>query len=308
MEFTGLGGGVMLAIAAALWLLYLLPNWLKNREYMATEKNAVRLQQTIRVLAETSLAETRDARMSANAQQDSTNSSQQQQQYQTQQQQQQYQTQQRQQQARARQARYAGPVAVGVPVRVRVVPSSQRARARLRRTRVLTALILLAAIVIGIVQIGLMIGVGAVGASWLVLGTATLGAFSSVAMLSKLAEVARSRRAPVAAGVVRRTSLGERTAPVVAPAAGWTPVPLPKPLYLSRSAAPASAVGNPVLELELAAASAERALRLVQQPPGIVPRSPAASASPFAAMGIVDVTSTTAPDLDAVLARRRAAG
>jgi hypothetical protein len=304
MEFTGLGGGVMLAIAAALWLLYLLPNWLKNREYMATEKNAVRLQQTIRVLAETSLAETRDARMSANAQQDSTNSSQQ---YQTQQQQQ-YQTQQRQQQARARQARYAGPVAVGVPVRVRVVPSSQRARARLRRTRVLTALILLAAIVIGIVQIGLMIGVGAVGASWLVLGTATLGAFSSVAMLSKLAEVARSRRAPVAAGVVRRTSLGERTAPVVAPAAGWTPVPLPKPLYLSRSAAPASAVGNPVLELELAAASAERALRLVQQPPGIVPRSPAASASPFAAMGIVDVTSTTAPDLDAVLARRRAAG
>ena len=307
MEFTGLGGGVMLAIAAALWLLYLLPNWLKNREYMATEKNAVRLQQTIRVLAETSLAETRDARMSANAQQDSTNSSQQ---YQTQQQQQQqqYQTQQRQQQARARQARYAGPVAVGVPVRVRVVPSSQRARARLRRTRVLTALILLAAIVIGIVQIGLMIGVGAVGASWLVLGTATLGAFSSVAMLSKLAEVARSRRAPVAAGVVRRTSLGERTAPVVAPAAGWTPVPLPKPLYLSRSAAPASAVGNPVLELELAAASAERALRLVQQPPGIVPRSPAASASPFAAMGIVDVTSTTAPDLDAVLARRRAVG
>jgi hypothetical protein len=296
MEFTGLGGGVMLAIAAALWLLYLLPNWLKNREYMATEKNAVRLQQTIRVLAETSLAETRDARMSANAQQDSTNSSQQ------------YQTQQRQQQARARQARYAGPVAVGVPVRVRVVPSSQRARARLRRTRVLTALILLAAIVIGIVQIGLMIGVGAVGASWLVLGTATLGAFSSVAMLSKLAEVARSRRAPVAAGVVRRTSLGERTAPVVAPAAGWTPVPLPKPLYLSRSAAPASAVGNPVLELELAAASAERALRLVEQPPGIVPRSPAASASPFAAMGIVDVTSTTAPDLDAVLARRRAAG
>lgn len=288
MEFTGLGGGVMLAIAAVLWLLYLLPNWLKNREYMATEKNAVRLQQTIRVLAETSLGETREAAMSANGQRDAVNSS--------------------TQHMRAGEARFAGPVAVGVPVRVRVVPSSERARARLRRTRVLTALILLAAIVIGIVQIGLMIGVGAVGASWLVLGTATLGAFSSVAMLSKLAEVARSRRAPVAAGVVRRTSLGERTAPVVAPAAGWTPVPLPRPLYLSRSAAPAAAVGNPVLELELAAASAERALRLVEQPPGIVPRSPAASASPFAAMGIVDVASTTAPDLDAVLARRRAAG
>ena len=53
MELTGLGGGIMLAIAAVLWLVYLLPTWLRRREYLATERNAVRLQQTIRVLAET---------------------------------------------------------------------------------------------------------------------------------------------------------------------------------------------------------------------------------------------------------------
>ena len=52
MELTGAGGGLMLAIAAALWLAYLVPNWFKRREYLATERNAVRLQQTIRVLAE----------------------------------------------------------------------------------------------------------------------------------------------------------------------------------------------------------------------------------------------------------------
>jgi len=47
-----LGGGVVVALAAALWLAYLIPTWLRRREYMATERNAVRLQQTLRILAE----------------------------------------------------------------------------------------------------------------------------------------------------------------------------------------------------------------------------------------------------------------
>ena len=49
-----LGGGVVVALAAALWLAYLIPVWLRRREYLATERNAVRLQQTLRILAETS--------------------------------------------------------------------------------------------------------------------------------------------------------------------------------------------------------------------------------------------------------------
>jgi hypothetical protein len=49
-----MGGGVVVAVAAALWLAYLVPVWLRRREYLATERNAVRLQQTLRILAETS--------------------------------------------------------------------------------------------------------------------------------------------------------------------------------------------------------------------------------------------------------------
>src|SRR5919107_4527699 len=48
-----IGGGVLVAAAAALWIAYLLPSWLRRRQYLATERNAVRLQQTLRVLAET---------------------------------------------------------------------------------------------------------------------------------------------------------------------------------------------------------------------------------------------------------------
>ncbi|MCU1404876.1 MAG: hypothetical protein JWQ43_1179, partial [Glaciihabitans sp.] len=44
----------MFAAAAGLWLVYLMPTWFRRREYLATERNAVRLQQTLRVLAETS--------------------------------------------------------------------------------------------------------------------------------------------------------------------------------------------------------------------------------------------------------------
>ena len=50
---ASLGGGAIIAFAAVLWLLYLTPTWLRRREYVRTERTAVRLQQTLRVLAET---------------------------------------------------------------------------------------------------------------------------------------------------------------------------------------------------------------------------------------------------------------
>lgn len=53
------GGGVLVAVAAALWIVYLLPNWFRRRQYEASERHAIRLQQTLRVLAET--AETPEA-------------------------------------------------------------------------------------------------------------------------------------------------------------------------------------------------------------------------------------------------------
>lgn len=48
-----LGGGVIVAVTVLLWLVYLLPSWHSRRQYDAAERNAVRLNQALRVLAET---------------------------------------------------------------------------------------------------------------------------------------------------------------------------------------------------------------------------------------------------------------
>ncbi len=54
MEGQVLGGGVVVLIAAVLWLVYLLPSWYSRHQYNATERNAVRMSQALRILAETS--------------------------------------------------------------------------------------------------------------------------------------------------------------------------------------------------------------------------------------------------------------
>ena len=51
METTSGGTAILIVIAAALWLLYLVPMWRRRREYLATERNAIRLQQTLRIMA-----------------------------------------------------------------------------------------------------------------------------------------------------------------------------------------------------------------------------------------------------------------
>lgn len=51
-----LGGGVIVAVAVGLWLVYLLPSWHSRYQYEAAERNALRLGRAMRVLAETSEA------------------------------------------------------------------------------------------------------------------------------------------------------------------------------------------------------------------------------------------------------------
>jgi hypothetical protein len=265
MELTGLGGGIMLAIAAVLWLVYLLPTWLRRREYLATERNAVRLQQTIRVLAETAEVPVPVRR-----------------------------------ELNARRAA-AGPVAVGRPVTPPPVRPDARllAARRLRRTRALATVVLLASFTVTVVQIVAVVGGSA---SWMLLAGAALATLCSLALLGRLAEVARARRAPVAQPVRRRAPLVDH-APVEQAPAEWTPVAVPKPLYLSRPVVLSSVEPvetSPTLDLARAAAEAEEALRSAPQPPAV--------ASRFAAMGRVDAAGTPLPDLDAALARRRHAG
>jgi len=50
------GSTVLLLVAAALWLMYLVPLWMRRSEYYATEANAARLGQTLRLLATTTEA------------------------------------------------------------------------------------------------------------------------------------------------------------------------------------------------------------------------------------------------------------
>ena len=49
-----LGGGAIVFVVAVLWLVYLLPTWQTKMRYNAAERNAVRLNQALRVLAESS--------------------------------------------------------------------------------------------------------------------------------------------------------------------------------------------------------------------------------------------------------------
>lgn len=49
-----MGGGVVVLVAVVLWLVYLLPSWYGRHQYQAAERNAVRLNQALRVLAQTS--------------------------------------------------------------------------------------------------------------------------------------------------------------------------------------------------------------------------------------------------------------
>ena len=199
MELTGAGGGLMLAIAAALWLAYLVPNWFKRREYLATERNAVRLQQTIRVLAES--AEIPDAVRADLA---------------------------AKQLAQAQRVELRqGPVAVG-PVRRPAAPREDArtlAARRLRRGRAIVTVALLASVVVTVVQFALIITAEAVIASWVVLAAGSAVAVGSVSLLTTLAGASRVRR-NVSAPVARRTSMSrvpERIRIVEERGSSWTP-------------------------------------------------------------------------------------
>lgn len=312
MGAEGLGGGVIIALAAVLWLVYLMPTWFRRRQYLATERNAVRLQQTLRILAETAevpgevRAETtarsvveqhRALRVEA---------------------------QRAEAVARARDAAAARALArLDVPAprepRQKAAAVSALAGARLRRGRIAATAVLVAS------GIGVAVGLPALltGGAWLVLVVSSLGVFGSLGVLQRIATVAAARRASVAvdrtvsvAPPVQSFTDWQRTEPE---RPTWTPVPLPKPMYLARSeqrtsvdvAAVSAAENSAALQQSLlkAAAKAEEALRAAQAGPEVA-SLPAASGNPaasgYAAMGLVGEPRPAITDLDAVLRRRRA--
>ena len=304
MELTGVGSGIMIGIAALLWLAYLVPSWLRRREFDATERNAVRLQQTLRVMAETAEMP-RSVRAEATARSVA-----------EQERLMRIERRRRDQAAKLemRQARAARPKPVrqSRAIAAPAAPTAVRAM-RVRRARILFSVLGLAGIA-GLV-IALVSVFGGAATGWIGVGVSLIVTFTAWGMLGRLAparQVARPVAAhPVAPRVVDYSPsyAAEPEAPAVRE---WTPVPLPRPLYLSTeqvqraAAAPpadSDVADSPTVALARAALEAEEALRSAQ-----AEATPISSSSRFASMGRLDDAELGSTDIDQVLARRRAAG
>jgi hypothetical protein len=300
MGAEGFGSSVIIALAAVLWLAYLVPTWLRRREYLATERNALRLQQTLRIMAE-SAEIPRQVRVEATAR-DAV-------------QQERALRKQLQRSAAISDARDAAVARAAArrlaetqPAIAADVAITSSASRRLRRSRAITSAILLAGLVAATAGVGQLLASG--GFTLLVVGAVvTVG---SVVMLGQMASVGRARAALARSLRSRPPVVVPAPRAVVAPAPAvqttWTPVPVPKPLYMSRPAPERSLVASleAAAELRQAAADAERRLREAHEAPEVTPIRPAASTSRFATMGIVEEQPQTRTDLDAVLRRRRA--
>lgn len=349
-----MGGGVVVAIAAALWLAYLIPVWLRRREYLATERNAVRLQQTLRILAETSevpeqvrmeatartvaeqqrilkraeqkkLAEARAAaaaharREQAIAEEERRIAEE-------------AEAAASQAIALERAARAAAAQRARVLAAATAVPKlSPQRRRRLRRSRGLSTLVLVASVIGGVVGTATLVSTGA----WLTLAVSAVVGILAIGMLVRLAGAENAATAsaavPLAAPIApalyddAQHDVQEVSAPRQE---SWTPRPLPKPLHLSRGTIAATAMASidAATELRRSAARAEVERKAGERAPAPTPLRPVAVApaaapvaaapvaiapaqepSRYASMGLLDDLDSNAIDLDAVLRRRRAA-
>ncbi|TFB55187.1 hypothetical protein [Cryobacterium tagatosivorans] len=318
MSSEALGGGVMVAVAATLWVTYLMPTWSRRRQYLAVERNAVRLQQTLRIMAETSEVP-QQVRLEANAR--TVNA-------------QQKLLAQAEDDARAesKQAVEAAAAARRAAASARAASASASAESpalalrRLRKWRALSSLVLLA----GLVSLLSGAVTALLSGSWTVLAVGGVAVVAALGSLSRLARIARTARV-VAASPIAAFLTAQRFEPVhfdETPVANatWTPQPLPRPLHLSRGSIAQTAMASvdAAAELRKAAAESELALRAARIAAAVTPISrPAAArvaAQPsvasggpaavnrFASMGVVGETAPGMTDLDAVLRRRRAVG
>ncbi|GAB3391500.1 hypothetical protein GCM10027568_17150 [Humibacter soli] len=315
-----LSGGVVIALAAALWLAYLVPTWLRRRDYLNAERNAVRLQQTLRILAETAEAP-EEVHVEATAREVA-----------------------RQQKvlkkarakadAAARAVSSTPPASEKRPVLTREERDRAFARA-VRRTRLATSGVMLAALV----------GIGAgvyslvMAASWWLLAASVvlmLCAFGVQRRLAAQVVAHRSARQERPRAVQADPELFDHVQHIeperVEPKrdVSWKPQPLPKPLYQSPGSRAAAAMASvdAAVALRRAAVRAELEERAARIAASQVPTLPAATAAPAATlpaaapsagertsqpsrytrMGVVADVQGEHIDLDEALRRRRAAG
>jgi len=290
MSSEVLGGGVMVGVAAVLWVAYLMPTWTRRRQYLTTERNAVRLQQTMRILAETSeipqevrleasartvvtqqklLAQAEeDARVEAKAVMAAASSA-----------------------RRAVAARAAAERAAALRLAAEQAAAQRAAQAtvaghaaarsrRVRRLRAIATLMLLGALVA--LTLGLVTLVTGGSAVLLAVGAASgLLAFGTLNRLARTSAHARARSVaagPAVAEARFRPLVGQDFEPVQleetpVPVQTWTPRPLPRPLHLAPGTVAQAAMASvdAAAQLRRAAAEAEVARRAEQLQVAVTP-------------------------------------
>lgn len=324
MDFKGAGTAIMVAIAALLWFLYFVPTWMARREYLDTERTATRLQQTLRIMAETSElpdqvrveVRARDAArhervlrarehradvLAARAEATVRAST----------------------PAIQRTAAAAGSVSVSRS-RSTHAPGAASARRRRRRAHRLASVLIVAATVTIGLQMLLVVTTGVAPGALLVFALGAALGIVGVTLRRRL-DARSAQKAFVASpgGAIREAEQQPAMARQKSAASGWTPVPVPPPLYLHKPQAqpiiPAVQPGELVAQLRAAALAAAEALRAAHAEPEVWPIRPVqapvqapAAPSRWAAMGRLAVGSggqdAATPDLDEVLRRRRNAG
>ncbi|GAB3137304.1 hypothetical protein [Marisediminicola antarctica] len=306
MGLEGIGSSVVIALAAVLWLVYLIPTWFRRREYLSTERNAVRLQQTLRILAET-------AEVPESVRAEATARSVAAQQKLLRQEFERARATERARESAMSRAAAQTPATLAPAVASTLAPTSPAAK-RLRRSRAATTALL----ALSLATVGLGFAPVAAGVSTTLIASGLLAATASVLLLRAMAAVARDRRRraftlidrPASSRLVDFSLEQNASTPVSDPA--WTPVPVPKPLYLSKprtqSVASAAAIAETRTRLLAEAEKTERAARAAELSEKVIPivRPAAAPESRFARMGIVDETPSAITNLDEALRRRRA--
>jgi hypothetical protein len=290
-----LGGGVVVFVAVALWLVYLLPSWHSRHQFTSAERNAVRLNQAIRVLAETSETP-REVQLELTAR---TALAQQKLARRAQEEREQAELSmararldvERAQGAAEREAARAELAAAREAARARQaaarsLPAARRARARraFRLTTTIIAVLALATTGVGVWQ-------ALIGASAALIWAGALVTVACVLALHRISRVAaRAVSRPVEAPVARAAGAVQDVALAAPRSTAWTPRELPRPLVSSAGSRAAAVLDQQAAREALRAAAREQAMREIaeQQAPPSIDTARVARKSEFARMGYVD--------------------
>ncbi|MDC7805091.1 hypothetical protein PP359_14290 [Sphingomonas sp. BLCC-B65] len=253
-----LGGGVVVLVAVALWMIYLLPSWHGRHQFNAAERNAVRLNQALRVLAETSETP-QEVRLELNAR---TAMAQQRlaRQAQTEREQAELarvraELEVTKLQARA-EAAAAREAAARAAARERARPEIRRAQAR-RRARLVVTLVAVAALALGAwggVQL-------ATTGAQLMLWLAGVLFVSCALLLQRMSRVQRRVVVREAVAPIERVAADVQDVALEAERSSWVPRALPRPLTVSAGSRAAAVLDEADAREALRRGAVEEAMR-----------------------------------------------